>query len=453
MSWLNSILGLLGFILVLPVAAKALNEPQFTLWLFGNSVIAIGILFETSVSVVFTRMLTGYLEQRSLVRGTSGFQAAKTRVMGFLSTALALYLSVSVIGGAIAWLAGRFSIDGLVQIGLDASEASRSLLALGAIAGSSILLAYARSVLIAIQRMRTQRIIMLFSTIGKLLINVSVFASLHRVDLAMAMIALLNVAETILVVGLSWSVQHLALKARPRFIYVDEFFVPFLKTFVIRVGGYLTMYSSAFIIVRYAPQSADSYLLAFRLVQAATSVSLIPVSISMPALTRLRTRIKAGQQPLSGFANTALRLIFFSVTSLLFLLCSLLLFGPWIVDVATSDKTLLGTGALAYLCFIFLLEGHHVAHAMVYETQNRIPYFLVAVGSGIATLALSLLLVPRFGVWGALVSLNLVQMAGNNWVPVWFNLREWGCRWSRYFAAAARQIPRPSPSALLNPDE
>ena len=450
-SWANSILGLLGFLLVVPIASNHLSDPQFTLWLFANSIIAVGILFESAVSVVFTRTLTAYIERRSISRNDC-FQAANDKVAVFISTSLILYLVVGLIGGLTAYLAGVYSIDGLISIGLDPAEAHQTLLALGAIACSSILLSFGRSVLIANQQMRVQRSSMLITTIGKLLVSVTIFSVIPRVDYAMAAITLVNVLEILFLTVLSWKVQRLALRSRPNLRVMDEFAVPFVKTFLIRIGGYLAMYSSSVIIVRYAPTNADAYLLSFRLVQAAASVSMIPVSISLPALTRLRVRIEADQQPVSAFVDAALRIIAFGLSCMLFMLLGLLLLGPWMLEIATSDKTLLEPAALAYLCLIFFLESHHVAHSMVYETQNRVPFLAISIVSGVVILGLSMLLVPHFGIWGGLVTLNLVQISGNNWFPVWLNLRQWGMSWTVYLRFVVRMLLHPSPSKIINSD-
>ena len=435
----------------MPVVSAHLTAPQFTLWLFTNSIIAIGILFETSVGVVFTRTLTVYIERRSLAT-VAEIQWAKDRVAGFICTSFILYIVVAILGGCVSYMAGIQSIEGLVEIGLDISEAHNSMLALGFIAFSSIILSFGRSVLIANQQMRTQRIIMLFTTVGKLLISIAIFSALARVDLVMAAVGILNIAETVMVTVSSWSVQRLAVMSRPNLKFMDEFAVPFLKTFLIRIGGYLSMYSSSIIIVRYTPAVADAYLLSLRLVQAAGSVSLIPVSISLPALTRLRARIAANHQSSFTFVEAALSIIVFGMICMIFMLLGLILLGPKLLELTTSGKTLLQTGALAYMCLIFLLESHHIAHAMVYETQNRVPFLGISVVSGIAILFLSMLLVPHFGVWGALIALNVVQLSANNWVPVWLNLRQWGLSWANYFRIVARMGLRSYKSKLLDPD-
>ncbi|MEL7217392.1 MAG: hypothetical protein AAGK01_03065 [Pseudomonadota bacterium] len=450
-SWANSFLGLLGFLLVLPVAAAHLSAPQFTLWLFGNSIIAVGILFETSVSVVFTRVLTSNIERRSQAPYIR-LQGSPDRIAEFVCTSFVLYVVVGFVGSLASYGAGAVSVGGLIVIGLDSDEAFFTLLAVGAIAYSSIVLSFGRSVLIANQQLRIQRVIMLLTTSGKLLITIIVFATLERVDVAMAAIAVLNIAEIALVTALSWALHRLALQARPNLRAMDEFTIPFLKTFVIRIGGYLTMYSSSIIIVRYVPADADAYLLSFRLVQAAASVSIIPVSISLPALTRLRARIRELGQPPSAFVEAVLPIIVFAVLCMMLMLLGLLLLGPWMLELAANGKTLLGRPALAYLCLIFLLESHHVAHSMVYETQNRVPFLAISIVSGAAMLGLSMVLVPRFGIWGALVALNLVQIAANNWVPVWLNLRQWGMSWTTYLGKVAHLAFCPSLSGALDPD-
>ena len=437
--------------MVMPVVSAHLSAPQFTFWLFANSIIAIGILFETSVSVVFTRTLTAYIERRSLAN-VAEVKEANDRIAGFICTSSILYIVVGIIGGFVSYIAGIQSIEGLIEIGLDISEAHNAMLALSFIACSSILLSFGRSVLIANQQMRTQRIIMLLTTVSKLLISIAIFSTLPRVDVAMAAVGILNTVETVMVTVLSWSVQRLAVRSRPNLKFMDEFAVPFVKTFLIRIGGYLSMYSSSIIIVRYTPAVADAFLLSLRLVQAAGSVSLIPVSISLPALTRLRARIIANKRSFSTFVEAALGIIVFGMICMILMLLGLILLGPKLLELTTNGKTLLQTGALAYMCLIFLLESHHIAHAMVYETQNRVPFLGISIVSGIAILIFSMILVPHFGVWGALIALNLVQLSANNWVPVWLNLRQWGLSWANYFRIFARMGLMSYKSKLLDPD-
>ena len=450
-SWINSIFGLLGFLFIVPIASAHLSGTQFTLWLFANSVIAVGILFESSVSVVFTRTLTSIIERRSLADKYRS-ETENIKLAEFVCASFVLYVTVALLGGVISYSAGLSSINSLVQVGLASIEAKLSLLSIAAIVFTGVILSFGRSVLIADKKLRLQRYIMLITTVGKLVVSAAIFAKFEKVDLALISIAFVNLIEAFTIVKLSWSLQKLVFIARPKLYALGEFSSPFLKTLIIRIGGYLTMYSSSLIVVRYLPNEADAYLLSFRLVQAAASVSLIPVSISLSALTRMRARVNAGSVPTGAFVDSALQIIGISVSCMFFLSLGLLLFGSLILEFATNGKSLLGKEQLAYMCWIFLLESHHVAHAMVYETQNRVPFLGISIISGLAIFFLSIFFVPYFGVWGLLVVLNFVQMCANNWVPVWCNLQQWDLLFGKYLSQLIKVAIFPSISRMIDPD-
>ena len=450
-SWLNSLIGLLSFIVIVPVASEYFTETQFTLWLFSSSVIAIAIIFETSVSVVFTRMLTGYLEAEKLEALKQGSDELKDAISGFLISSCVLYAAAASLGGVFAWLVARVSVGGLVELGLAESEARSTIIAFGVAAGSSIILSYPRSILIAIRKLHMQRVFMLTNTAFKVILSLLLIVFVSRVDVLMVLYVGLNIVESFLLLFFIGPVLRGRTIVLPKFVFLKDFVQPFLRTLVIRVGGYLTLYSSALIVVRHAPADADSYLLSFRLAQAGASVSMIPVSICLPALARLRKRILVGENEASDFVESALRVIFFGVTCMLLLLGVLLFVGPSLIEYVSS-KSLLPFTALSVLCLVFFFDGHNQAHAMVYETQNKVPYFLVSLCSGISILVLSYYLVPVFSIWGALIAMVAALVAVNGWIAVWYNLSEWGVGISVYIKTAIVQVPRPSISKLINPD-
>jgi ABC-type spermidine/putrescine transport system permease subunit II len=61
---------------------------------------------------------------------------------------------------------------------------------------------------------------------------------------------------------------------------------------------------------------------------------------------------------------------------------------------------------------------HHSLYAELVYSENVNPFVRPALISGVAIIILSVLLTPRFGVWGMLLAGGLVQLCFNNWWPV-----------------------------------
>jgi len=75
-------------------------------------------------------------------------------------------------------------------------------------------------------------------------------------------------------------------------------------------------------------------------------------------------------------------------------------------------------GQLTALTAIQFLEMHHSLYGQLVLTENRNPFLRPALISGGAIAVLSVLLTPRLGIWGMLLSTGFVQACFNNWWPI-----------------------------------
>jgi hypothetical protein len=76
---------------------------------------------------------------------------------------------------------------------------------------------------------------------------------------------------------------------------------------------------------------------------------------------------------------------------------------------------------------------HHSLYAELVYSENVNPFVKPALISGVAIIILSMLLTPRFGVWGMLLASGLVQLCYNNWWPVLRAIRGLGPAGQNYW--------------------
>jgi len=116
----------------------------------------------------------------------------------------------------------------------------------------------------------------------------------------------------------------------------------------------------------------------------------------------------------------------------------LLLVGNRALELIGSKTMLLPTGQLALALLIFGLEMHHSLYAGLVISENQNPFVAPSLISGGATVVLSLIMTPRFGIWGMLLAQGITQACFNNWWPVYRAIRGLGLSWTEYWRRYVR---------------
>jgi O-antigen/teichoic acid export membrane protein len=101
----------------------------------------------------------------------------------------------------------------------------------------------------------------------------------------------------------------------------------------------------------------------------------------------------------------------------------LLAFGHLGLALIHARTDLVASPILIVLLLVYFLELQHTCYASLVVSENVNPFLAQALISGVATVSLSLILTPRLGLWGIVLSFGAVQLCCNNWWPVWRGIR------------------------------
>lgn len=188
---------------------------------------------------------------------------------------------------------------------------------------------------------------------------------------------------------------------------------------LVGLGAYLIYNSNVFWASAYLGQpEASQYPFTLKLMQTLMVVCGLPVTTQVPKLARWMA---------AGEARQAWR--FFVRRHLLGLsamaagVVVLWLLGDRLLLLYGSQSTLLPGPALLFMGLIYLLEFNHGYCATLVMTRNEVPFVWAATLSGAAICIGGGLLSPRYGVWGLLSTVFIVQASWNNWWVPWLAWR------------------------------
>jgi O-antigen/teichoic acid export membrane protein len=186
------------------------------------------------------------------------------------------------------------------------------------------------------------------------------------------------------------------------------------RTAAVGLGAFMTFQANTLICSAFLDlRTTASYGLSLQAVTSLVGISSIWVRVRLPAINHLRAQGMVERIPWIFRQRIVFALLTFGAGA-----AALLLLGRPLLDLLNARTQLLPTALLATLLLIQLLEMHHSLYAELVYSENVNPFVKPALISGVAIIILSLLLTPRFGVWGMLLASGLVQLCYNNWWPV-----------------------------------
>jgi hypothetical protein len=183
----------------------------------------------------------------------------------------------------------------------------------------------------------------------------------------------------------------------------------------IGIGGYLITQSGGLVSGALKDSSLmASYLFTLRLLGIARNLALAPVQVAVPRFIQLRT---CGD--ISGLKK---ELVYRTILCLV--IASSLCAAFWLaigyyVEWAGKDLRLLSWPMYLVASITALLEVNHCAFSVFYITKNKVPFLWASIISGIAIISLGLLVVNVWSIWGLLSVQAVVQLAFNNWYPIY----------------------------------
>lgn len=158
------------------------------------------------------------------------------------------------------------------------------------------------------------------------------------------------------------------------------------------------------------PEKVAPFYLAQKIGLAFNLAVVHTVSPQMPFFTR-----SLGQKNLSGALQIMQKILW--QTALLQIAASLAFYflSPAMASILLQRTDYLPSGVLALLALDFCLAGLSVNWAWFVLASGRNPFVIPTVITGILTVALTVMLVPRMGVIGIPISALIANLAANHW--------------------------------------
>lgn len=183
---------------------------------------------------------------------------------------------------------------------------------------------------------------------------------------------------------------------------------------VMAIGAFLILRSSQLVIGSSLPHAESaSFGLSATLVSLILALTTTPVSVALPTINKLRAT-----GDVAAISSLFLTRLYAGLAAAVVLLIALCTAGNDMLRLLGSGTFLLPPLPLAILCMVHLLEIHHGHYGSLVLTENRNPFMVPALASGIAIFFLAWHLAPQHGVMGVLLAQGAVQLAFNNWWAV-----------------------------------
>jgi O-antigen/teichoic acid export membrane protein len=198
---------------------------------------------------------------------------------------------------------------------------------------------------------------------------------------------------------------------------------------LVKLGGFLVISANTLICSGFLTLGTTaSYGLSLSLTAMLTYASSTFTQVKLPLVNQMRASGKIGEIVELWIQRTRISLTFYILGA-----TALLLAGNHGLQLIGAKTLLLPTGQLALALLIIGLEMHHVLYADLVISENRNPFVGPALISGLATVALSLTLTPRVGVWGMLLAQGIAQACFNNWWTIYRAIKGLGLSWTEYW--------------------
>ncbi len=184
------------------------------------------------------------------------------------------------------------------------------------------------------------------------------------------------------------------------------------RTGIVTLGIYATLSAGTLICSAFLGlKAAGSYGLSMQLVFAAVAIAASFILVKVPVIAQMHAL--GEEEAISQVVFPRMRW-FWGVY--VFLAAMTVLFGNYLLQNWLHARTLLLPTPLLIAVFVIgALEAHHGVFRELAVTAHRNPFATPVVVSGLLIVLLSVLLVPRFGIWALVLVPGIVQISFNNW--------------------------------------
>lgn len=161
-----------------------------------------------------------------------------------------------------------------------------------------------------------------------------------------------------------------------------------------------------------------SYGLTSQLGMFLVSFSTLWLTVKWPEITILRTGGRLEQMATLFARRLALAMVTFLIFGAL-----LVLFGNRLLEWKGANTRLLPTPYLVVFLLYLWQQVFYGQFGVLTFTENVVPFYRLASATGVGMILLCLVMAPRYGIWGLILSPLIVAQFGNSWYPVWRGFR------------------------------
>jgi O-antigen/teichoic acid export membrane protein len=457
-SWANQGITIAGFMMIVVVALRSFTTQQFGLWMSLNILIGIGQLADLGFRLAASRGLAWYYSgavelpdyaedgfRRTAVAGGQPNILAMARL---IRTLQCVYLGLAAVSVPLTCIAGYWLCQNLIGL---SGGASGDWVAVGftiGVVALNITGGLYSGLLQGLNEIALLNGIQLVCGILRVVASCILLAAEFKV------LALMLAALAVMLVQVVWTrwaffrPQNPWITILPQTIRFDRliFFKIWPSTWrtgVIVIGGYFITQGASMVATQLSdPALIASYLLTAKVYSVLGSMATVPLNVLLPQITYLRAKkmTKAIQQLIASRILPVLIVLTFMAA-----MASIV--GNPVLGYFGSPVRLI-EGPTAWLLTIWVvLEAHHVFHSNVYSTTNHLPFVVLSLTSGLLIVSLGVLVAPWGVMWLAIVQTG-VQIIGNNWYPVYLNLKSLDWHIDDYLSKICIEPMRRKSSAL-----
>jgi hypothetical protein len=183
---------------------------------------------------------------------------------------------------------------------------------------------------------------------------------------------------------------------------------------LISVGGFFLANGSVLISSHFlGEQITASFGLTAQIGTFLTGFASLWLSVKWPQLTILRTQGRLEEMSVLFARRLALTMVTF-----VFLAAFVVLAGNPLLEWKHTHTRLLSTAALVFYFIYLAIQLFYVQFGSLAYTENVVPFFKIAIFTGLGMLAMSFVMTWAFGLWGMLVAPLVAESVYSSWFTV-----------------------------------
>ena len=361
LSWAIQILSLVSFIILIPIINDNYIAATYDLWIFINTILVFGIVFEVSLIGPVTRILS-YLHSGNKVFDANGTKVRLSCTFNqAVSSLLFFYFAIAILA--------LLTVVILAQVFGSHFDSNHSLMAkiFSLVAFFQVLASISKSVMIATMKIAHQRLLQLLIYTTRLVVAVTAASMSLPFMFIIGVFVVSAVCELFLYTRYSNFKFETPTNSEVLFIVISNF----RKTLPLKLSVTLTNFSTSLVIGLTSLTNLSMYILTFRVFYMIGSIANVPLTLSLPSIYREVTRSSA-LYPSNWLNYYIVTIALYSIGSAVFMIS--IFYFPKNLGLDLSIYFLNDFKTIFLIALFCLLECNRVVFVQLCEASNRVQY-------------------------------------------------------------------------------